>query len=592
MLPRTYDTEYGIAMGLGLSSTIVRSVSKANLLGPRLPISSSLRALARGCLALVIIVLFGASLTRAQGTYTAASCSRSDVNAVINGPMHTAVSGDVIIIPATGSPCTWTSGITISGKGIDITGTGTPNTGGGTFGAGTPSTTLIDNAAAPLFTFTNLSYGQTAKVELLTLTGAGANNSILPAALSFSGTCTLSGCANIRVDNINFSAGTWAGPSVDGSYIAEDNVFGVVDHNTVNEIPPFPGGGAGPPLLDTSNDAWQGVGSNGDNSFATADTFGTAQVLYAENNSLTAIRMNDNDVPPTGGGAGGARLVCRFNEIFNMNGSGACGAAHGTAWGGRFRGTRQLEAYYNHVTCPMNTPCNAAFSIPGGTGYVFSNTLSASAGSGMNASVSIALYRTEGYGAAPWNNCDGTQPWDQSPWNSTSECLDQPGTGAGLLLQNATPVLASAQGTACSTAGKCWTQGALDPVYEAGDSGSNLNAGVEVSDPTRLAGHYYAEVSQSPQSSPASPFNGTSGTGYGTLANRPTACTPHVGYWATDTGTWNAYNSQQGTLYACTATNTWTASYTPYTYPHPLTASGSGTGPAPNAPTDLTATVN
>ena len=47
----------------------------------------------------------------------------------------------------------------------------TPNTGGGTFGAGTPSTTLTDNAAAPLFTFTNLGYGQTAKVELLTLTG-------------------------------------------------------------------------------------------------------------------------------------------------------------------------------------------------------------------------------------------------------------------------------------------------------------------------------------------------------------------------------------------------------------------------------------
>src|SRR5271170_6530467 len=95
-------------------------------------------------------------------TIKAASCQQPDVNAVINGPTHTAVSGDTIQIPP--GSCTWTSGITISGVGIDITGTGTPNTGGGTFGAGTPNTTLIDNASAPLFTFINLAAGQTAKV--------------------------------------------------------------------------------------------------------------------------------------------------------------------------------------------------------------------------------------------------------------------------------------------------------------------------------------------------------------------------------------------------------------------------------------------
>src|SRR5690349_21365027 len=72
----------------------------------------------------------------AQGTYTAASCNRSDVNAVINGPTHTAVNGDTIIIPA--GTCTWTSGITVNGVGIDITGQGTPNTGPSTVGAGTP----------------------------------------------------------------------------------------------------------------------------------------------------------------------------------------------------------------------------------------------------------------------------------------------------------------------------------------------------------------------------------------------------------------------------------------------------------------------
>ena len=61
------------------------------------------------CLA---IALCG-SPAHAQGTFTAASCNRSDVNAVINGPTHTAVNGDTIIIPA--GSCTWTSGITING---------------------------------------------------------------------------------------------------------------------------------------------------------------------------------------------------------------------------------------------------------------------------------------------------------------------------------------------------------------------------------------------------------------------------------------------------------------------------------------------
>src|SRR5882757_11249326 len=110
------------------------------------------------------LLFFLAPLAKAQGTFTAASCNRSDVNAVINGPTHTAVTGDKIIIPA--GSCTWTSGITISGVGIDITGTGSPNTGAGTVGAGTPNTTLIENASAPLFTFIGLRTGQTAKVEL------------------------------------------------------------------------------------------------------------------------------------------------------------------------------------------------------------------------------------------------------------------------------------------------------------------------------------------------------------------------------------------------------------------------------------------
>jgi hypothetical protein len=103
---------------------------------------------------------------------------------------------------------------------------------------------------------------------------------------------------------------------------------------------------------------------------------------------------------------------------------------------------------------------------------------------------------------------------------------------------------------------------------------------------------WYQAVSASAQSSPTSPFNGTTEMGFGTLANRPTTCTPTpealdagnggVGYWATDQGSWkNGTPSQgvwtageQGVLFRCKATNTWTTvdeSYHPYAYPHPLT---------------------
>jgi len=75
-------------------------------------------------------------------------------------------------------------------------------------------------------------------------------------------------------------------------------------------------------------------------------------------------------------------------------------------------------------------------------------------------------------------------------------------------------------------------------------------------------------------------FDGTSGVGCGTLANRPITCDgENEGYWATnqdcsqvstDNVGRDASVPIDGTLYRCISTDTWVAYYAPLQYPHPL----------------------
>jgi len=76
-------------------------------------------------------------------------------------------------------------------------------------------------------------------------------------------------------------------------------------------------------------------------------------------------------------------------------------------------------------------------------------------------------------------------------------------------------------------------------------------------------------------------FDGTSGIGRGTDAPNGD-CIAGVAYWkaSTPTPTIDPGVIQNGTLYKATANNVWTAYYTPYTYPHPLTV-------RPTAPKNL-----
>ncbi len=523
---------------------------------------------------LVIFFLAYAECALAQGTYTTASCNRSDVNAVINGPTHVAVNGDVIQIPA--GTCAWTSGITIpAGIGITIRGSGTPNGTPAIFGpsASCTATVITHNiSGGNVFQFRPAVTASLSRISCLKI--RTDNSSVIAAPLSAAGRCNSSTtCPNLRVDNVTFDTSLWGSPNDSGSQILVDNIFGVIDHNSISSTSPT----VGFEFVSYNNSSWQGVGDYGDNSWSSADSFGTAKTMYIENNAFGAgVVVTESEAQVPYGNEGGGRVAVRFN---NCDGCIVGLSNHGTESNGRPRGARQGEFYGNTFVCTNNASGCQGVGARSGIYIVFGNSLT-SGGGWFNEYVALDAFRTV-MQSTPWGLCNGSGPYDD---NSASPpvCLDQPGRSGGTLLSGVTP-------------GVGWTHEVIDPSYEWDDSGVGPSFANVDSDYAGIIANreWFTDNSNGrphAQTSATSPFNGTSGVGFGTLANRPNSCTPRVGYFATDQGSWNQSGNTfgQGQLYVCTATNTWTLYYTPYTYPHPL-VTGAQTGEAP--PTNLRAVV-
>jgi hypothetical protein len=606
------------------------------------------------------------------GTYAAASCNQTAVNAVINGPTHTAVDGDVIQIPP--GSCSWNSGISVpSGIGITIQGTGTPNSTPATKGASAScSNTAITVLGVTAFTMTP-SYGKsTSRISCMALNyGTGAS-----IAFSILGSCTASGCPNLRADNLTFN--NWTGHAsagISGGITAVGNMFGVMDHNTVNGTP---GSNVYLQLVEFSHASYLGVGLFGDNSWHLPENYGSSKFLFIEDNTFTNAGSTENEGSAGGfGDQGGGRVVVRFNNFASMDSVNFSMGWHGAESSGRPRSTRAYEYYGNTFTCASS--CGQVAGARGGTGLVWGNASNTASGT-LNAFFTLTTFRAAGAPSTDWGVCDGSSPWDGNDGTTyyTGAIASVSGSlGAYVVTVNGSPgwttnqwspygapysihdttqgkggeITASTSNTftvnSDTSAGQSWSPAAGDSfqilratwcldqaagrgtaatLYNPVDLATPAASANEALSPTYLwentinggnpggvqgvssqtlrvipnRDFYVENINQAAQSSAAAPFNGDSGMGHGTLANRPTTCTTGVGYWATDQGAWNQSGSSvQGQLYLCTATNIWSLYYTPYAYPHPVTVGGGTISPpsspppsSPNPPTSLQSVVH
>ena len=312
-----------------------------------------------------------------------------------------------------------------------------------------------------------------------------------------------------RITNVKFIGAN--------GYFLYGGAYGLVDHDDITA------GGGSDELIFVRGPA---------NSWQTSDSLGTADNLFIEdstfNGSGYVTDCNSN-----------SRCVVRFNIITgNMKID-----AHGKASNSPPRGVREMEIYDN--TWTSLSLYWAAIELRGGTGMVFDNK-APNLGSGVSGAW---VYLTDYGYTATWTN-----------FGSAYQCLnnypvdDQIGVGKDPKTAASDPyyVWNNIKG------GSYWP---LSWKAVPSVSVSGCSQTFSIQDVIKANRDYYISSS--------TPFDGTSGVGVGTLANRSSTCTPGVGYWATDQGSWNTKDSgNQGELYKCTSVNTWSLSYVPYKYPY------------------------
>lgn len=468
-----------------------------------------------------------ASCSGTSPTWTAASAERDDVNDCVAA----ASPGDMIYVPAgTG---TWSSTITV-GKSVSI------------IGAGIGQTNVT--AAGECF---RLNLAHTIRISGFSFTDC-----------TIRGSMGVAEGATFRIDHNSFRSASRKTNQIDGyCQTPQLHPTGLIDNNELHNYR----------TVVFGTICMLAEGDNQHQLWAQEPPVGGGTgIVYVEDNTITS------DVPGVSNwidGNYGARYVARFNSITNSGSAATYVEVHSVQ--GLGRAVQWWEFYGN--TQSGNTGFFGFAFLRGGSGFLWGNRVpSGTASFKLNNVRSNTGCATQG--TCHMGPCDGTADWDQNtPDLDGHACRDQIGRSYDIFQWS--PGDAYNQP---STPAYFWDNIAgestqYSPVLHDGGTGTSY-----VAAHLRRNRDWYTQDTS---------FDGKTAVGVGLIAKRPSTCTPGVAYWATDRGDWNSRNSgPDGQLYRCTAPDTWTLHYTPYTYPHPLQGAGSG-GSRPAPPTNLSVVV-
>ena len=388
----------------------------------------------------------------------------------------------------------------------------------------------------------------------ITLQGAGKNGTVITGALDFQNSgsrvtgftftgnqAIISDGFGFRMDHCRIQRSFWGDAFNVGAHQRNPAqvAYGLIDSNEIING-----------RVNAEGTRWMLNEGQPQNQLWGADlNLGGPQSLYVEDNTFTnTIGLSDCNFVD---GNYGGRFVARYNTM-----KGCIIEAHSSQEEGN-RAVRSWEIYGNLMNNPYGN-IYTPFRMRGGTGMVFANTVS-----GNWAYNTVTFDNVRSYAAAQrgGGRCNGTSPWDGNQDRTGYPCRDQIGRSSD---RRPWSQLASAM---------AYSQ-ALVPTYVwLNKSGSNGDLGAQV---VNNSSQFHIKANRDFYSYTPS-FNGLSGVGCGPISRRPGRCTPGVGYWATNQSCTSLAGHVGvspaspivGTLFRCTAPNTWTAYYKPYVYPHP-----------------------